>query len=86
MHHFMAMVCSLNRFWGVSLSLTRVLRWFSLVTIKLIIGINLLNYATRRMEGMERRAREDDAVNNYERPPIGEGEQEQVCIGCCYGV
>jgi len=55
-----------------------VISWLCLVTIKLIIGINLLSYATRRMEGMERRAREDDDMNKYERTPIGEGKQEQA--------
>jgi hypothetical protein len=52
----------------------------SLVTIKLIMGINLLGYARRRSEGgaMERRIREDEEVNFFERPPIGEGKPEQV--------
>lgn len=35
------------------------------------------------MEGMERRAREDDDMNKYERTPIGEGQQEQVRLECC---
>jgi hypothetical protein len=34
------------------------------------------------MEGMERRAREDEDINKYERPPIGEGKQEQVMSRC----
>lgn len=52
----------------------------SLVTIKLIMGINLLNYARRRSVGnaMERRIREDEQVNFYGRPPIGEGKAEQA--------
>lgn len=52
----------------------------SLVTIKLIMGINLLTYARRRMEGMgmERRIREDEEVNFFGRPPVGEGKTEQV--------
>ena len=34
---------------------------------------------------MERRAREDEDMNKYERTPIGEGKQEQVCVVlvCC---
>ena len=54
----------------------------SLVTIKLILGINLLSYARRRSEGdaMERRMKEDEAINFYGRPPIGEGKREQVSI------
>jgi len=54
----------------------------SLVTIKLIMGINLLGYARRRSEGgaMERRIREDEEVNFFGRPPIGEGKPEQVRI------
>lgn len=52
----------------------------SLVTIKLIMGVNLLNYARRRSAGnaMERRVREDEEVNYFGRPPIGEGKAEQV--------
>ncbi|KAF8308386.1 DUF747-domain-containing protein [Clavulina sp. PMI_390] len=54
--------------------------WFCLVTIKLIIGINLLSYARRRSAGdaMERRVREDEEVNFFGRPPIGEGKAERA--------
>lgn len=46
------------------------------------MGINLLGYARRRSEGgaMERRIREDEEVNFFGRPPIGEGKPEQVSI------
>jgi hypothetical protein len=57
--------------------------WFySLVTIKLIIGTNLLSYASRRTAGTSRRAEEDDNVNFFGRPAIGEGKAEVVrsCI------
>lgn len=50
------------------------------MTIKLIMGVNLLNYARRRSAGnaMERRVREDEEVNSFGRPPIGEGKAEEV--------
>ncbi|KAF8335752.1 eukaryotic membrane protein family-domain-containing protein [Cantharellus anzutake] len=55
-----------------------IISWICLVTVKLIIGINLLIYASKRAQGMERRAEEDEQVNAYGRPPIGEGKQEQA--------
>lgn len=56
----------------------------SLVTIKLIIGINLLSYATRRTADMERRVQEDDEINFFGRPPIGEGKPERVSFIMTY--
>jgi hypothetical protein len=50
---------------------------FSFVGLKLIIGIQLLSYATRRRAGMEARAAAD-VVNDFGRDPIGEGKEEQV--------
>jgi hypothetical protein len=50
----------------------------SFVGIKIIMGVKLLIYATKRRAGME--AREvADAVNDFGRDPIGEGKEEQVC-------
>lgn len=46
--------------------------------VKIIIGVNLLSYATRRRAGMEERE-EADKVNDFGRDPIGEGKEEQVC-------
>lgn len=48
----------------------------SLVTVKLIIGINLLSFANRRKDGMEQRAKDDDEINDG--APIGEGKDEKV--------
>jgi len=58
---------------------TRVLKWLcsSFVVIKIIVGVNLLSYATRRRAGMEEREAAD-AVNDFGRNPIGEGKEEQV--------
>lgn len=53
-----------------------LLSWFCLVTIKLILGINLLAYASRRREGMEGRRKKDEDINDYSRPAIGEGKDE----------
>ncbi len=33
---------------------------------------------------MERRAQEDEEMNAYRRPPIGEGKQEQVSRISCF--
>lgn len=56
-----------------------VLKWLfsSFVVIKIIVGVNLVGYATRRRAGMEQREAAD-AVNNFGRDPIGEGKEEQV--------
>ncbi|KAG9016786.1 hypothetical protein FRB90_002163 [Tulasnella sp. 427] len=53
-----------------------LLTWFCIVTIKLILGINLLAYASRRREGMEERRKEDEEINDFTRPAIGEGKDE----------
>lgn len=49
----------------------------SFVVIKVIIGVNLIGYATRRRSGMEAR-QAADVVNDFGRDPIGEGKEEQV--------
>jgi len=58
--------------WG-TLSL---LFWLCFVVIKVIMGVNLVSYATRRRAGMEAREAED-AVNDFGRDPIGEGKEER---------
>ena len=50
----------------------------SLVAIKIVLGINILNFASRRFIGMDARRSEDDEVNDFARPPLGEGEDEKV--------
>jgi hypothetical protein len=50
---------------------------YSFVGIKIITGVNLLSYATRRRAGMEAREAAD-VVNDFGRDPIGEGKEEQV--------
>ena len=49
----------------------------SFVVIKVIVGVNLIGYATRRRSGMEAR-QTADVVNDFGRDPIGEGKEEQV--------
>ena len=49
----------------------------SFVVIKVIVGVNLIGYATRRRSGMEAR-QVADVVNDFGRDPIGEGKEEQV--------
>jgi len=45
--------------------------------IKIIIGVNLISYATRRRASMEEREAAD-VVNDFGRDPIGEGKEERV--------
>ena len=49
----------------------------SCVVIKIIIGVNLVSFATQRRAGMEDREQEDK-VNDFGRDPIGEGKDERV--------
>ncbi|QRW24271.1 TAPT1-like protein [Rhizoctonia solani] len=51
--------------------------WLCLVTIKLMLGVNLLVYATSRKKYMDTRVQEDEDVNKFGRNPIGEGKEEQ---------
>lgn len=53
-----------------------VLFWICTVVIKLIMGVRLLSYATRRRAGMENRV-VADVVNDFGRDPIGEGKDER---------
>ncbi|CAE7225949.1 unnamed protein product [Rhizoctonia solani] len=55
-----------------------VLVWLCLVTIKLMLGVNLLVYATSRKKYMDARVKEDEDVNKFGRNPIGEGKDEQA--------
>lgn len=41
------------------------------------MGVNLVIYAIKRRAGMDAREAED-AANDFGRPPIGEGKEEQV--------
>ena len=43
----------------------------------MIVGVNLVGFATRRRSGMEAR-QAADVVNDFGRDPIGEGKEEQV--------
>lgn len=52
--------------------------WVCLVALKIILGISLLNFATRRCGGMEARLAEDDELNKLARSPLGEAEGERV--------
>ncbi|KIL66316.1 hypothetical protein M378DRAFT_161198 [Amanita muscaria Koide BX008] len=58
--------------WGTMLFLF----WVCFVVVKIIVGVNLLSYATRRHAGMDARVAGDN-VNDFGRNPIGEGKEEQ---------
>lgn len=47
------------------------------VVVKIIMGVNLVGYASRRRAGMEARE-EEDKINDFGRDPIGEGQEERV--------
>jgi len=49
----------------------------SFVVVKVIMGVNLVSYATKRKAGMEAREAED-TINDFGRDPIGEGREEQI--------
>ncbi|KAL7409310.1 eukaryotic membrane protein family-domain-containing protein [Mrakia frigida] len=51
--------------------------WACLVAIKIALGISILNFASRRFVGMDARREEDDEINDFERAPLGEGEDER---------
>jgi len=51
--------------------------WLCFLVIKVMLGVNLVSYATQRRAGMEARAIAD-VVNDFGRNPIGEGKEEQV--------
>ncbi|CAA7260584.1 unnamed protein product [Cyclocybe aegerita] len=51
--------------------------WLCCVVVKIIMGVNLVSYATRRRAGMEEREAAD-VVNDFGRNPIGEGKDEQT--------
>ncbi|EAU91148.2 DUF747 family protein [Coprinopsis cinerea okayama7 len=53
-----------------------LLFWLCFVCIKIIVGINLISFATRRRAGMEAREAAD-VVNDFGRDPIGEGKEER---------
>ncbi|KDQ57592.1 hypothetical protein JAAARDRAFT_58180 [Jaapia argillacea MUCL 33604] len=53
-----------------------VLFWLCFVVIKIIMGVNLVSYASRRQSGVRMRE-EADVVNDWGRDPIGEGEEER---------
>ncbi|KAF8902956.1 eukaryotic membrane protein family-domain-containing protein [Gymnopilus junonius] len=54
-----------------------LLFWLCSVVVKIIVGVNLLSYATRRRTGMDEREAADK-VNDFGRDPIGEGKEEQL--------
>jgi len=56
---------------------TRLTTQSSFVLIKVIMGVSLVSYATRRRAGMEAREAAD-VVNDFGRDPIGEGQEERV--------
>jgi hypothetical protein len=70
---------------GSNSDVVRHLRWISMgllfwacfVVIKILIGVNLLSYATNRSAGMESR-QVDDSINDFGRNPVGEGKEERA--------
>ncbi|KAG2132450.1 DUF747-domain-containing protein [Suillus bovinus] len=50
--------------------------WLCFLALKVLLGVNLISYASRRREGMEARATAD-TINDFGRDPIGEGKEER---------
>jgi len=50
--------------------------WLCFVALKVLLGVNLISYATKRHAGVEERAAVD-AINDFGRDPIGEGKDER---------
>ncbi|KAG1786793.1 DUF747-domain-containing protein [Suillus plorans] len=50
--------------------------WLCFLALKVLLGVNLISYATCRRAGMEARAAAD-TVNDFGRDPIGEGKEER---------
>lgn len=61
---------------NVKYALLLTLAWICLVVVKIIIGVNLITYATHRRVDMEQREAED-VVNDFGRDPIGESKDER---------
>jgi len=59
--------------WGILSSMI----WFCLILVKIMLGIQLVIYATRRRKGMALRE-EIDAINDFGRHPIGETTEERA--------
>lgn len=50
--------------------------WLCFLALKVLLGVNLISYASRRRAGMEARVAAD-VVNDFGRDPIGEGKEER---------
>ncbi|KAF9244872.1 eukaryotic membrane protein family-domain-containing protein [Melanogaster broomeanus] len=50
--------------------------WLCFLALKVLLGVNLISYASKRRAGMEARAAAD-AINDFGRDPIGEGREER---------
>ncbi|KAG1863009.1 eukaryotic membrane protein family-domain-containing protein [Suillus tomentosus] len=50
--------------------------WLCFLALKVLLGVNLISYATCRRAGMEARAAAD-TINDFGRDPIGEGKEER---------
>ncbi|KAF8844733.1 DUF747-domain-containing protein [Paxillus ammoniavirescens] len=50
--------------------------WLCFLALKVLLGVNLISYASKRRAGMEARAAAD-VINDFGRDPIGEGREER---------
>lgn len=77
--YVLGLVCNIPCDLYADLKLMLILRVYSTVVIKIIMGVRLLSYATSRRAGMESRITAD-SVNDFGRDPIGEGKDERVRV------
>ncbi|KAF9038267.1 DUF747-domain-containing protein [Hymenopellis radicata] len=54
-----------------------LLFWLCFLGLKIILGVNLVSYATARRDSQEAASRAEDPENDFGRPPIGEGKEER---------
>lgn len=51
--------------------------WYSLVALKILLGLSLLSFSALRQAGMDEREAED-VVNDFGRSAVGETKEETV--------
>ncbi|KAL4078517.1 eukaryotic membrane protein family-domain-containing protein [Scleroderma yunnanense] len=74
--HTLDQISSVDVLYLVKYSAIGLAFWLCSLAFKVLLGVNLICYATQRRAGMETRAAAD-VVNDFGRDPIGEGKEER---------
>ncbi|KAG7446514.1 DUF747-domain-containing protein [Guyanagaster necrorhizus] len=73
------LICGQNiRELDLKWSAMALLFWLCFLGVKIILGVNLVGYATSRQESIEAAKRAEDKENDFGRPAIGEGNEERA--------